>query len=446
MRTSGWTIGACLLVAMLAAGGCRVAQDRRAVWIDSNEQEANVFSSWLVYGSAPVPGQPAGLLLRDGDVLTGDHTLLEYRASDGARLRVQAGPWCTRLAGRVVSLALAEDSARAWLRAAPAGELAQLRYLAAEDSLDAATMEALGRLAQVRPDAGWMLDSRVAISQVLGEFRPRSLMLFDGAESAARYAAGLTRVETLVLHADKAGSLDLLGQLPRLRRLALFDWNVKAAGALPAGLSGLRSLAVLSGEGLESPAALAALPAALEELSLVATNEPADVAVLARLPALGTLILDGSAVAQDFAAIPALRRLRWLGVPTNISDPQFARVLARQPDLEVLEVVNADSLTDLRPLRGLTHLRGFVQIGRGGHLEALEGLTSLRFVGLEADTTRESQERLAALRRKLPDALVVPLNPIKFCLGSGWILVLAPLTAGLWWLLARGRRGEADGT
>jgi hypothetical protein len=306
------------------------------------------------------------------------------------------------------------------------------------DSLDAAALAALARLANANPHVGFSLGSQAALPQVLSRFRPRTLVLSGEDMKLTGNSASLREIETLVLTSSGAGSLDLLPALPRLRQLAISNWDVAAAGPLPAGLKRLKSLAIFSTTSWDSTA-LRFAPAGLEELSIV--DQPVDPKQLARLRELRTLVLNYTGASEALAGLASLRKLEWILLPDSTSQAQFAAILAMHPGLRTLEIVLADSLRDLSPLRGLKHLQGLILDGEPRHVEVVKELRSLRYVVLECDSTRASLERVASLRKALPEALVVAVKPL--CLGSGWILLLVP-TSALGWFL--GRRSRAPRT
>jgi hypothetical protein len=345
-----------------------------------------------------------------------------------------------------VSASLDEDSTRSWLAGAGRSELAGLRLLVARDSLGADALQAARRLAAVNPNAGLWALSRTAFRQLLPLFRPRLLILTDFAPDLRGGAeARLGALELLVVSGSDSGSFAGLPPLPRLRRLAISEWNPGKAGPLPAGMAGLKSLLVLGGRGFDGPSALRAVPSGLEELSLLQLEGPVDITLFANRPGLRTLVLDGSEISGDPAGLARLAKLQWLGLPANTSQQQFAAIVTAHPGLQVLEVPASGGVTDLSPLRGLRRLEGLALVGRPGTLEVPGELRSLRYVGMEADTTAAARARLASLRKSLPEALVIASSTNKLCLGSGWILLLVPAVAVSWYLARRARRRTVAG-
>ncbi len=444
MRTNRLVVSLTILVVALMAAGFGSRHEPSVVRIHSGEAMSTVWTSGCGYQTDRLGGDWQGLPLREGDLLTTDSVFFRYFTSDGPVLDVVTGSWCTRLAGKIVGVSLQADSSRRWWASASKEDLVRLRMVSvagssAVDSLDAAALSALDRLAAVNADVGFSVDSQAELRQVLQRFRPPLLILYEFAADLRGERAGLSRLETLILEAKAAGSLDALPSLPRLRRLTLTNWDVAVAGPLPAGMKGLESLVIFGDHAASSARALGAAPAGLEELTIIPFNdEPVDLGCLANLPALRSLDLGFATSAADLAGLVTLKKLERIGLPANTTQQQFAAIVGRHPGLRAVEMVNADSVTDLAPLRGLKRLERLVLGSRSRDLAPLNELRSLRYVALACDSTRASRERLLELRKALPDALVVPVKPL--CLGSGWILLLVPAAAVCWLPGRRTRR------
>jgi hypothetical protein len=287
------------------------------------------------------------------------------------------------------------------------------------------------------------VQSNAVVQQVLPLFRPRVLLLPGEALDAEgrRIMEDQQQVETLVISGKTPGSLDFLPMLHGLRRLAIGSWDVGKAGPLPAGLQGLKSIVVFDST-MKDLAALDAAPAGMEELSLLGCDDLADVRALAKLPGLKTVILDGNKEALNLSSLAGLTQLRWVGLPPETTQEQFATFIRAHQDLKILELIDCQKVTDLAPLRELKKLEGLILNGDFEHLDAVRELKSLRFVGVPSNTYKKSPDQVTAIKRALPDALVVPVS--GFCLGSGWILLLVPAA-----ILARilaARRPAATGS
>jgi Leucine-rich repeat (LRR) protein len=427
-------------------------QPPQAVRIKGAKEEIFAyFPSFLITGQAKDTGGIAGLLLRDGDLLAEQDSVFPYLAGDGATLNLTSKRWCTRLEGKTVSISLAgntdkTDPGRKWLEKASILDLAAIRSILLPNDLQTAPMPALRRLATANPHVALIspeLDkSNPVLIQALPLFRPHLLAMTLGDMSDVsirRILEQQEQVDTLITDGSSS-HIDLLRTIPRVRRLLISKWKVDETGPLPPGLEKLRSLFV-SDSDMKDLAALGAAPQEMEELSLMGCEEIVDVQGLKRFAALKTLILNDCKGVLDLSSLDDLKQLQWVGLPPKISQEQFAAFVKAHPNLRILEVRTED-VTDLGPLRDLKNLEGLILGETFKNLDALKKLKSLRYVGLSEKAFKDSPDQVAALRKALPETLVVPAIT-GACLGSGWILLLLP-TVVLWRFLQRRRATGLD--
>lgn len=398
----------------------------QVVKIQSGEKVSSFFPSWGSWLSDAEEGAPQGLLLRDRDYVVPEHgdVPAPYRARDGQALKMTFNDWSARIGETTVSIQLNKEGL-AWVGQASERQLADVRQLSVPNEIDAAALSALKRIAAANRNVDLSCDSEASLLQALPLFRPRAIFLDEHAGAAAWSAlANQPQVETLTMAATEPGSLDVLPKLPNLRRLFLIGWDVEKAGPLPAGLSSLEALTIMADDGIRDLAALRAAPTGLEELSLLGLKGVPNLAVLDRLTNLQTLIIRADESLTDLSSLASLQQLRWVGLPSTMTQEQFAAFVSAHPELSILDMMGNESVKDLSPLSSLKNLNGLILGGPYENLKVVQGLTSLRFVGISKEIWGESPEQVEAIRKALPDALVVRVSP--FCLGSGWILLLIP--------------------
>ena len=416
--------------------------------------------SWMVSEE----GRPAGLLARDGDVLVftnkgddqkeGISLPLCYRAADGATLAVAFEDGRMLLGGKTVSVLLKDEAMWDWLGQASEEDLKAIRLLSVSLNVDAARLDVLKKAAKANPaidlslepgesppatEEGAAAPAAVAPAEVLRLFRPRFLSAGGQpiSKEMEKVRPALEDVEILTVDAKEEGNLDFLAHLPQLRTLVLSDWSPEQT-PLPQGLTTIRSLILI---GVKSPVALASLAglAPLEQLTLVG-GDAEDLGALAKLPWLKTLSLTGCEKVTDLGPLKNLP-LEYLSFPPKISQQEFDAVIKDHPGLKAVELFNCENVKDVAALKSLMNLEALVLIQPAfegeKHLADLKGLKGLRLLVLLPDAFKDAAE-IADLQKALPDCLITAGKPL--CLGSGWILLLAPVAAGAW-LIARRRRG-----
>jgi len=409
--------------------------------------------SWMVPGDS----RPAGLLARDGDVLIfvqkgkdekgGISLPLRYRATDGTALAVAYEGGRMLLDGKTVSVLLKDEATWDSLKQASEEDLKSLRLLQVGNRIDGANFEILKKVAKVNPAIDLFFEASegkegaaVGPAEVLRLFRPR--LLGAGGQPISKemekVRPALEDVEVLIVDAKEEGSLDFLAHLPRLRTLVLSNWSPEQA-PLPKGLTTIRSLILI---GAKSPVTLASLAglAQLGQLTL-AGGDAEDLGALVKLPRLKTLSLTGCEKVADLGPLKNLP-LEYLSFPPKISQQEFDAVIKDHSGLKAVELFNCENVKDIGHLKGLKDLKALVLIKPAfegeKHLADLKELKGLRLLVLPPWEGEEANAQIADLQKSLPDCLISAGQPL--CLGSGWILLLAPVAAGAW-LVSRRRRG-----
>ena len=402
----------------------------RVVKIESKKPLASLFPAWMAWLSDAEEGVPQGLLLRDGDFVFGEDVAIPYRASDGQAIKLIFSDWRAQIGETTVSVLLDKDEGLAWLHQASERDLANLRMVSLPTVIGVRTLATLKRLAAVNPQVNLRGESEAAMLQALPLFQPRAVFLGNHSGAVLRALAKQPELETLQMEASEPGSFAVLPTLPKLRRLIIGGWDVTKVGPLPADLPSLKTLLILDGNGLRDLTALGALPPGLEELSLLGLNDLNDLTGIDKLTRLRTLVLWGNEKLGDLSSLAALTQLRWVGLPPKTDQEQFAAFASTHPKLKILDLSGNKTVQDLAPLSAMKGLEGLILEGPYKNLDAVRGLTSLRFLGISKEASEAAQEQIAAVRKALPDALVVRVKPI--CLGSGWILLLVPVLVGVW--------------
>jgi len=384
-----------------------------------------------------------------------------YLTSDGTILKVQADENSLRLAGRVAALSLGDgkDEMWAWLRQASAADLAGVRLIQvqalapsaeADEAAIAARRDALARLAKANPDVGVLVGSEVPLSAVLDVFDPPWVSLEGGRELTPDdhdRLASEPNLHTLTLGGDQEEGLGFLARLPQLRILVLGDWNGPSDDqplpTLPT-MPSLRRLIVF-GAKMKDLAPVGDQPN-LRELAIVGAEALTDVGGLGKMPGLMALSVMNCENVTDLSPLTGLKQLRWVVLPPATTQEQFEAICRQHPKLVVLQAIGCEKITNLSPAANLKRLQALCVMSTPP-LDPLVKAGSLKLLGVhmskdQAEEGREAAEQaVVAIMTANPDLAVVECGPL--CLGSGYILLLVPMTVVAWGLARRRRDRQA---
>ena len=431
--------------------GCERGPTFRVVEVESGEgwMSLSPFYGHVFHGEEEEG--PAFLPVRDGDLLMGfdAEVLVPVLASDAGVLDFEFDETVLTLNGTGIVLLVDTAEGSSWLKNHAPAEMASLRMIGIDSDLDAETLSLLEQLAFHNPGLTLMIEDPDQLPRLLELFDPVQLILGDADVEKEHEAllAGEPALKTLMLSGRGTSSLSFLAQIPNLEAVLLSDWDPEETGPLPDGLGSLRSLIVLEGE-LEDLSALGT-QSRLEELTLSfceegPNSETLNLTALADHPHLEILSLQYCPTAVDLSPLGALRNLKWLALPESTTQEQFEEIVATHPGLTLLDLVEPEGITDLTPLAGLNKLQGLLvgDMAPPDPLYGMDGLEYLAVVVEDEDSTFIGEEGFARLQSELPTTVVTRVDPLEFCLGSGFILLLIPIVGGAWWALRRRERRE----
>jgi len=127
---------------------------------------------------------------------------------------------------------------------------------------------------------------------------------------------------------------------------------------------------------------------------------------------------------DNFKSLKELTHLRWMTFYNEATQDGFNSFIESHPDLEVVEILDNDTIKDLKPLLNLRNLYGLTLTDTVAELDAIKSLKSLKYLSLPYDLLKDSLLK-ADLQEKLPGTVIVPNQGV--CLGSGWLLLIIPL-------------------
>ena len=94
------------------------------------------------------------------------------------------------------------------------------------------------------------------------------------------------------------------------------------------------------------------------------------------------------------------------------------------PDLEILGLVNNDTIKNLQPLTEIKNLAGLIVSDTVTDIATIKELKNLKYLSLPSEYLKKDGNE-AVIRQSLPDVKLAANE--GFCLGSGWLILIIPL-------------------
>jgi hypothetical protein len=115
--------------------------------------------------------------------------------------------------------------------------------------------------------------------------------------------------------------------------------------------------------------------------------------------------------------------IRWMTFYDNATPNGFNSFIESHPDLEVVELINNDTIKNIQSLLNLKKIEGLIVTGKLADLATIKSLKTLKYLSLYEDILNDTIIK-AELQKLLPGTRIVSNHGI--CLGSGWLLLIIP--------------------
>ena len=350
-----------------------------------------------------------------------------YNAADELNLALRFDPANTGfyLNNELISLSLSEGSAAwEWCAGADENELKGIRSLHIYLPLSENEINSLEKLSGTLSKPGLFVEGDSLLEEVIAIVRPRWLI-----GEALNYSSvpedvrnGCENLELLWHSGADPVDYDFLYALPALNSLILEYWDsTDLADIQWDQLKYIESLSIIQSD-LYDLSPLALLPG-IRNLNIVNCETLREITAIGEHRRLAFLGFTGCQHITNIPAIQEMTSLTRLSVPGNTSQAEFADIMARQETIQVLELIDCESITDLSPLENHTGLRALTvdfNLSDPAQLCRLSGLELL----VLGENILEDSLAMAEIRKALPETRIVAGG--GFCLGSGWILLLLP--------------------
>ena len=368
------------------------------------------------------------VLAEEDDLLALDNTFIYFNKVNNDSLELNdKGDSLVFVNGNINTIVISDSvDLLPWFRTMKDADISQLETIYFASNIPGSYIPFLKKIARLKPTTALVFDeddSLTLLDNYISQadfFTPRFIKVSitqDKFNLLSRWQ------NTECLYLDLLDSLVTasLPAMPALKECILFADDIKSiAPSFFNNNPQLKKVSILA--SIPDYSLLQPLPN-LQELTINNQERAADMEALTnRLDKLAVLIVSGNYTHIDLLLLG--KKLRWLGLPANTSQQQFNNLATSLTGLQVLEITGGDSITDLTVLQQMPSLRGLVITDTVTDKQSLYALKKLRYLSLPQNNKGDSAY-LLAIEKALPGCIVVPNSGA--CLGSGWLLLLAPL-------------------
>jgi hypothetical protein len=407
------------------------------------EQVSNYSKSLLLNSNKADSISPVVSLGEKGDLfMFGDYMFFLNDTSTQTRFSMHYTDSVLYVNGKIYSIDIPDnDHMKPWLKKMKEMDLSALQIVNIDSKFQKNYFPYLKELAGYRPDAGIVYNGEIReLAELLKIFHPKFIGGAKFRKSDYDLLSGLDEIKILMVSPEDSLITGPLPSMPSLEQLFLTE------------MSGNR---VLPNDFLKNN----------KQIQRVVMEEPGnfDLSILAPLDNLKELVVAGADTVLHFDLInnhkklevlsiatedrvydPSLIKLpslRWMLIPSFVTQQEFNDLTDNHPNLEVVEIFRNDTIHSLQPLSKLTKLYGLTVMDTLTDIASLKKLSNLKYLSLPAYCLKDTLMK-ADLQKSLPDTRIVANE--GFCLGSGWLLLLIPLVLVFRFFVFRKKQTDRD--
>jgi beta-lactamase regulating signal transducer with metallopeptidase domain len=325
--------------------------------------------------------------------------------------------------GKIHSLVISDENLLPWFQQMKISELKDLQSLViSSQGMPEDYYPYLKEIAKVKPNPGLFLDKETNCKELLQIFSPAWIIGLSISQDELDQLSGLKSLELLDIKLKDSVITKALPYLPNLKQffINIDSKNEKIGAEFFKNNPQIERLFVPARMDLSVIKSFNNL----KELSIFGDKEAVDIDFLKDFKKLEVLrIIGGEGSFTNLLAINKLPALRWLGLHTKLTQQEFNSIIDNHKSLEVLEILNNDSIKSFVPLLQLENLYGLIITDKITDKASLRSMKNLKYLSIPKEVYNDNTNT-AELRKALPSCTIVPNE--GFCLGSGWLLLLAP--------------------
>jgi hypothetical protein len=364
------------------------------------------------------------LLANNGDIIVyGENNCLYYRKSLQNKFSVKTVNNAGFINEKINSITIpCNDAMIPWFEEMKSADFSMLGFLNFDTIIPESYIPYLNDIAKTRPDNGMGYGGDlVDIGRIFKIFSPQFIVGTNLSQKDFNILSGLTNLEILSASLHDSVYTAPLPAMPKLKQLILTDVkknalnndfliNNKQIEKLTVMQSRKFNFLIL--EPLKSLKELIINEAdTIEKIDLISNHKQLELL---------------SVISEKFPNDMSLKELpgiRWMTFYDNATQDGFSSFIESHPDLEVVELINNDTIKSLQPLLNLKKIEGLIVTDKLTDLATVKSLKTLKYLSLPEDILNDTITK-AELQKSLPGTRIVPNHGI--CLGSGWLMLIIP--------------------
>jgi hypothetical protein len=389
----------------------------------------NKYSADSVYKSA--------FLAEDGDMfITGSNGLMRFREPFQKKYVVKTTKQACYINGKISTIFIpANDTLVHWIDQLKEEDISSLEFIHFDNKLRESYLPGLTRISKMKPGIGLIYDGYIKdMEPVFKIFKPWFLSVGGIYATDYNILESLPDLEVLSISISDSVYSKPLPLMPKLKHVLLSPpENTIPIRDLLLNNKQVEKLSVFYIEGFDM--AVTNPLTNLKELIINGFDTILNFGSLINHKNLEVLVLNGSMVSFD-TILAELPKIRWIAFSPYVIQDEFSFFIENHPNLEVVEIIGNDTISNFKPLLKLEKLYGLTIANTLTDFATLKSLKKLTYLSLPRKVLDDTIKK-AELQKALPATMLVATE--GSCLGSGWLLLILPL-ALLFSILAMRKR------
>jgi hypothetical protein len=332
--------------------------------------------------------------------------------------------WVLNVNDKITTVSIPDnDKMIPWFENMEEKDLSALQFIKIGSKLPESYLPYLDKLAKIKPDAGFYgIESFADMTGLLKIFNPKYIVGADLLRSDYEMLSGLTNLEILAVSLGDSVFNDPLPSIPELKQLFLTDMDEDIVLTADFLINNKQIERIFIQKNGSLDFSILKPISNLKELVLTQSNAIINFDLINDHKNLEVLSLGNDDLEYNQALI-RLPALRWMTFNSNVTQEEFNSFIDIHPDLEIIQLIGNDTLSNLKVLSKLSNLFGLTITDTVTDIESIKKLSTLKYLSLPNDFLENSLNKVE-IQRSLPGTRIAANE--GFCLGSGWLLLLIP--------------------